>query len=213
MTEYVWCRVDRISEFDSGVINYLVRVLSLYCTDTHFTLYFITIDLNPNVKMHLLGHNLPDHKLLKVSLVISLISSSSCPMIDKTQHSNPFLPRIIFPLSQLTSQVALTSFYGLSHSTTPRLLARLQIPAGLKVQDLTESQITSLSAFLSSPATTPSPPATPLQSESQSKEKDGKGKEREVDPLDGLRIETDLKRDTQGDIAHLRQVGAYRGRR
>ena len=111
-------------------------------------------------------------------------------------------------LCSLTLQVALTSFYGLSHSTTPRLLARLQIPAGLKVQDLTESQITSLSAFLSSPATTPSPPATPLQSE-----KDGKGKEREVDPLDGLRIETDLKRDTQGDIAHLRQVGAYRGRR
>jgi small subunit ribosomal protein S13 len=111
----------------------------------------------------------------------------------------------------LNLQVALTSFYGLSHSTTPRLLARLQIPAGLKVQDLTESQITSLSAFLSSPATTPSPPATPLQSELQ--EKDGKEKEREVDPLDGLRIETDLKRDTQGDIAHLRQVGAYRGRR
>jgi small subunit ribosomal protein S13 len=109
-------------------------------------------------------------------------------------------------------KVALTSFYGLSHSTTPRLLARLQIPAGLKVQDLTESQITSLSAFLSSPATTPSPPATPLESESK-KEKDVKGKEREVDPLDGLRIETDLKRDTQGDIAHLRQVGAYRGRR
>jgi len=41
----------------------------------------------------------------------------------------------------------------------------------------------------------------------------GKEREREVDPLDGLRIETDLKRDTQGDIAHLRQVGAYRGRR
>jgi small subunit ribosomal protein S13 len=114
------------------------------------------------------------------------------------------------------NQVALTSFYGLSHATTPRLLARLQIPTACKVSDLTESQITSLSAFLSSPSTTPPPPPTPLSRDTDN----GKGKGKEVtstsnrlDPLEGLRIETDLKRDTQGDIAHLRQVGAYRGRR
>lgn len=107
--------------------------------------------------------------------------------------------------------MALTSFYGLSHSLTPRLLARLQIPTAAKVSDLTEPQITALSAFLSSPSTTPKPAPTPL---SVGAGEGAKGKGREiVDPLDGLRIETDLKRDMQGDIAHLRQVGAYRGRR
>jgi small subunit ribosomal protein S13 len=34
-----------------------------------------------------------------------------------------------------------------------------------------------------------------------------------ADPLDGLMIESDLLRKVQGDIAHLRQVGTYRGRR
>jgi len=36
-----WCRVSRISEFDSGVINYLVRVL-YSVLDTHFITITIT---------------------------------------------------------------------------------------------------------------------------------------------------------------------------
>jgi small subunit ribosomal protein S13 len=144
--------------------------------------------------MHLLGHNLPDHKLLKV-------------------RTSPFPSEIGYSKKANESQVALTSFYGLSHATTPRLLARLQIPTSSKVSDLTESQITSLSAFLSSPATTPAPAPTPLAITNDG-ETNSKGKEKaRLDPLDGLRIETDLKRDIQGDIAHLRQVGAYRGKR
>jgi small subunit ribosomal protein S13 len=167
--------------------------------------------------MHLLGHNLPDHKLLKVRPKRPNPIPFKNPTPDLPVHfSFPFIthdPRGLPSVDPTNKQVALTSFYGLSHSTTPRLLARLQIPNQTKVQDLTESQITQLSAFLSSPATTPSPPPTPLSSATSSTSGEVKGKDRQVDPLDGLRIETDLKRDIQGDIAHLRQVGAYRGRR
>lgn len=35
----------------------------------------------------------------------------------------------------------------------------------------------------------------------------------ESDPMDGLKIETDLKRSMLADIQHQRQVASYRGRR
>lgn len=45
----------------------------------------------------------------------------------------------------------------------------------------------------------------------------GKGRALEVetaaDPLDDLKIETELRKEFAGDIAHQRQVGSYRGRR
>jgi len=118
--EDVWCREDRISEFDSGVINYLVRVL-YSVLDTHFTLHFIAIDLNSDLKMHLLGHNLPDHKLLKVSPVIFLISSSACPfLIDKTL--NPLPPPHHCPPQSANisgSPHIILRFISLDHTTTP----------------------------------------------------------------------------------------------
>ncbi|RXK39332.1 hypothetical protein M231_03411 [Tremella mesenterica] len=181
--------------------------------------------------MHLLGHHLPDHKLLRI---------------------------------------ALTSFYGISHSTSSRLLARLQIPLQQRVSDLSESQITALSSYLSSPSTSTPPTPTPLSSpfshlttsssssdpttsastsdqtlsslsnlttlgtidvdhnhEETSRNDDSdlliqiarmssrphqKRSER-PDPLDDLKIETDLRRSVTADIAHLRQVGSYRGKR
>ncbi|KAG7571468.1 hypothetical protein FFLO_00651 [Filobasidium floriforme] len=127
--------------------------------------------------MHLLGHNLPDHKLLRV---------------------------------------ALTSFYGISHHISYRLLARLQIHSEATVSNLTEAQVTALSAYLSSPSTNPSPDPTPICPPGQ--QPSTKGKEREVvadreDPLDTLKIETDLRRSLQSDIAHHRTIGTYRGKR
>ncbi|WWD17135.1 hypothetical protein CI109_101572 [Kwoniella shandongensis] len=133
--------------------------------------------------MHLLGHNLPDHKPLKIALL---------------------------------------TFYGLSHPLASRLLSRLQIHQSALVSDLTEPQLTSLSAYLSSPSTTPKPSDNPIVlaapgsngagAGTQSKSAIAKGKERE-DPLDDLRIETEARRAMQADILHLRQVGSYRGRR
>lgn len=116
----------------------------------------------------------------------------------------------------------MTSFYGVSHHTSSLLLARLQIPLATKVSELTEPQVTALSAFLSSPSTAPRPLATPLSTPGagpSTAKNNGKDVAKQVqveaavDPLDGLMIESDLLRKVQGDIAHLRQVGTYRGRR
>ncbi|WVR06880.1 hypothetical protein IAU60_003916 [Kwoniella sp. DSM 27419] len=145
--------------------------------------------------MHLLGHNLPDHKPLKIALL---------------------------------------TFYGLSHPLAARLLARLSIHSEALVSDLTEPQLTSLSAYLSSPSTTPRPSDSKMTlappggkvlavpgnraifgsgsggAGAGAGDRKGKGKE---DPLDELRIETEARRAMQADILHLRQVGAYRGKR
>lgn len=125
--------------------------------------------------MHLLGHHLPDHKLVRI---------------------------------------ALRSFYGISHHTADRLLARLSIPALATVSSLSEPQVTALSAYLSSPSTSEKPAPTPLAAPSLGPQDKGKNKATsQVDPLDTLLIETDLRRQRQGDVLHLRDVGTYRGRR
>ena len=88
--------------------------------------------------------------------------------------------------------------------------------------DLTETQITALSAFLSSPSTTPAPAPTPLAQPTVAEGEAGPSgwarSERRKEPwahidLDDLKIETDLRRNVRADIAHQRQVGSYRGRR
>ncbi|KAJ9120732.1 hypothetical protein QFC22_002663 [Naganishia vaughanmartiniae] len=143
--------------------------------------------------MHLLGHNLPDHKLIRV---------------------------------------ALTSFHGISTHTSSRILARLQIHEQALVSGLTEPQITALSAFLSSPSNTPTPPPTPICPPGATPRADAqwgqafpvgggggsKGKARAAvrpgeDTLQDLKIETDLRRAVQSDIAHMRTIGTYRGKR
>ncbi|ORY32885.1 hypothetical protein BCR39DRAFT_522283 [Naematelia encephala] len=145
--------------------------------------------------MFLLGHNLPDTKLVRI---------------------------------------ALTSFYGISHHISSRLLARLQIHQTCLVNELTEPQITALSAYLSSPNTTPAPPPTPLNtptpppfslvasssSSSSSSPKTIKVLyeaqrwiDKRPDPLSDLKIETELRKELLANIAHLRQIGTYRGKR
>lgn len=125
--------------------------------------------------MHLLGHHLPDHKLVRI---------------------------------------ALRSFYGISHSTAERLLARLSIPSLATVSSLTEPQVTALSAYLSSPSTSEAPAPTPLAAPTLGPSDKGKNKAgTQADPLATLLIETDLRRSRQADLQHLRQTGTYRGRR
>jgi ribosomal protein S13 len=62
------------------------------------------------------------------------------------------------------SQHALTHFYGIGHHTAGRICARLQIHDTCRVRQLSPTQITSIAAFLSSPATSPIPPRAPLAS-------------------------------------------------
>jgi hypothetical protein len=100
----VWCIVDRISEFDSGVINYLVLYSVL---DTHFIAYTLSLPLRPQhtAKMHLLGHNLPDHKLLKVgsvSVIISCLSCLSSRHLDREQSIlYPFSPVLLYMVADV----------------------------------------------------------------------------------------------------------------
>lgn len=135
----------------------------------------------------------------------------------------------------MPNQIALTSFYGISHKTAQRLCARLQLHEAATVSTLNESQITELSAYLSSPGsiaarkpalTRPYPP-TSSSSSSSSSSHDAKDLSQErfgripssqlaspkEDPLRRIVIESDLKRQMLANIAHHRQIGTYRGRR
>ena len=95
---------------------------------------------------------------------------------------------------------------------------------------LTESQITQLSAYLSSPASIPArkpqptpPTPTLLASSSTSTPSSAEGGEAverpsmetnaALDPLRQIKIEADLKRVLHANITHHRNVGSYRGRR
>ena len=101
-----------------------------------------------------------------------------------------------------------------------RLCARFQIHDRQRVRYLTPQQITDLGTFLSSPSTAPpvkpflladrhfKPPANaPPLSECLL----GKGLKK--DPLQNLKIESDLKREIRENIAHQRMIGSYVGRR
>ena len=107
-----------------------------------------------------------------------------------------------------------------------RLIARLQIHPEALVSDLTEPQITALSAYLSSPSNSTRPSPTPLSVPSPppkalqkptittSVEGDGRMAKKELeDPLDNLMIETDRKRQMLEAIQHQRLIGSYKGKR
>ncbi|WVQ82077.1 hypothetical protein IAT38_004205 [Cryptococcus sp. DSM 104549] len=131
-------------------------------------------------------------------------------------------------------KIAIRAFFGISHSVAARLLPRLGIHAEAGVADLTEPQLTALSAYLSSPSTSPRPSDSPLRLAPPGGRtlppvghpaitgqalKDvvpegsvARGKKRE-DPLDELLIEQEKKSQVRADLLHLRQTGTYRGRR
>ncbi|KAJ1034486.1 hypothetical protein NDA18_001346 [Ustilago nuda] len=133
-------------------------------------------------------------------------------------------------------RIALTNFYGISYDTANRLCARLSLHDRATVASLTESQITLLSAYLSSPgsisARKPQPTTTtcqllnPTLSSSASSKATASTSADETsvrrpsmeansnnDPLRQIKIEADLKRVLHANINHHRNVGSYRGRR
>jgi small subunit ribosomal protein S13 len=130
--------------------------------------------------------------------------------------------------------MALTHFCGIGHKTAHRICARFQIHDRCRVRDLTPTQLTSITAFLSSPSTSaqvprvpladpkfkPPPASMPLQSARvlkptkafQTSTSFGAQASRS-DPLRNLKIETELKREVRENIAHQRMIGSYVGRR
>ncbi|TFK76323.1 S13-like H2TH domain-containing protein [Pluteus cervinus] len=141
------------------------------------------------------------------------------------------------------TRFALTQFYGIGNYTAHRLCARLQIHDKCKVKDLTPFQVTALASFLSSPSTAPLAPRQPLadpnylpppantslqeiqaqfnsaraqRAEKQAKKAKALGlpaKKPAVDPLNSIKIESELRREIRENIAHQRMIGSYVGKR
>jgi len=162
--------------------------------------------------VHVLGVNLHDNRPARVSL--SLYQA----------------PVVLHLLTFLFLQLALTGFYGVGRELAKRICARLQIHETATLPSLTPQQITALTAFLSSPSSTPPLPPMPLASPTfvalertppplviqrtqqlqltERGEKVGLG-----DQLRSLKIEVDLRREIRENIGHHKQVGSYVGRR
>ncbi|GAC96969.1 hypothetical protein PHSY_004553 [Pseudozyma hubeiensis SY62] len=112
-------------------------------------------------------------------------------------------------------RIALTNFYGISYDTANRLCARLSLHDRATVSSLTESQITQLSAYLSSPGSIPArkPSPTSLSTAEEDLARPSLDPNPANDPLRQIKIEADLKRVLHANINHHRNVGSYRGRR
>lgn len=108
------------------------------------------------------------------------------------------------------------------------MLARFQIPYQARVKDLTEPQIASLTAYLSSTTTSDVALHTPVididgnveRLRNRNGELEGgnqadrtKQQREEQDTLRHIEIETDLKRKINAQIQHLHRIGTYRGKR
>lgn len=115
-----------------------------------------------------------------------------------------------------------------------KLCARLQIHDKCRVRQLTPAQITGLASFLSSPATSqqiprhplaapgfkPPSPATPLaqvraaiKTQEKPAEAGDFASKVKADPLRGIKVESELRREVRENIAHQRMIGSYRGKR
>lgn len=118
-------------------------------------------------------------------------------------------------------QIALTYFYGISYATARRICARIGVHDRATVSSLTETQVTELSAYLSSPATIPprapertSPfPGVMPSPQPSGVEPPSQRAHPSSDPLRSIVIEGDLRRQMLADIAHHRSIGTYVGRR
>jgi len=131
------------------------------------------------------------------------------------------------------AQFALTHFYGIGRKTAHRVCARFQIHDRCRVKDLTPTQLTSITAFLSSPSTAqpvqrvplaspsfrpkhgsiPNTQSTPTLKPSTSNPASLTNAKGGNDPLRNLKIETELRREIRENISHQRMIGSYVGRR
>jgi small subunit ribosomal protein S13 len=170
--------------------------------------------------MHMLGVLLQDQKVVKVHSI---------------QYNNYS--------SQHCHQRALRAFYGIGPVVAAKLCARLQIHDTCKVRQLTSAQVTGLASFLSAPLTSPQIPKNPLASHNYVPPKSGKPKIKaaeatktktedastgapnpnanmtalskllKADPLRGIKVESELRRQVRANIGHQRMIGSYVGKR
>lgn len=116
----------------------------------------------------------------------------------------------------------MTHFYGIGTKVSHRICARFQIHDRCRIRHLTPTQLTSITAFLSSP-TASQPPQRPQLANSDFVPSPLSttpvlatkvtAKVAKKDPLQVLKIESDLRREVRENIAHQRMIGSYVGRR
>ncbi|KAH9901338.1 mitochondrial 30S ribosomal protein S13 [Cubamyces lactineus] len=130
---------------------------------------------------------------------------------------------VLLPDNQLVKH-ALTHFYGVGQKTAHRICARVQIHDRCRVRHLNQTQVTALTAFLSSPANSPPVSVQPLAAPSYVPPPlsqpvpavQAVQQQQQQTPADRLReikIESDLRRQMRENIAHQRMIGSYVGRR
>jgi len=111
--------------------------------------------------------------------------------------------------------ISLQAFYGIGAATAQRIADSLHLHRTCRASDLSESQVTQLSSLLSAASSSRTEAGggegggealvgIPLAAQTIPRSKGG---------LQGLQIETELRRFVLGKIEHLRAVGTYRGRR
>ncbi|KZT68138.1 mitochondrial 30S ribosomal protein S13 [Daedalea quercina L-15889] len=135
----------------------------------------------------------------------------------------------LLPEKQLV-KFALTHFYGIGHHTAARICARVQLHETCKIRELTPAQVTALTAFLSSPSTAsplphlplatldyvPPRPSDPIPAAPRpmaSADASQSVKELPGDRLKNIKIGAELRREMRDNIAHLRNIGTWVGKR
>ncbi|KAH9854193.1 hypothetical protein C2E23DRAFT_902539 [Lenzites betulinus] len=127
---------------------------------------------------------------------------------------------VTLPENQLVKH-ALTHFYGIGAKTSLRLCARVQIHDRCRIRHLNQTQVTALTAFLSSPTNSPPVAVQPLAAPhpalappaQSAPAQAAAAQAAPVDRLRELRIESELRRQMRENIAHQRMIGSYVGRR
>ncbi|GAA5990720.1 hypothetical protein JCM10908_003205 [Rhodotorula pacifica] len=154
------------------------------------------------------------------------------PQVRRIRRYSPHLVNLLgkaLPDHKLI-KIAMRQFYGVGPVVADKIMARLQFHDQLRVRDLSERQLNSLSALLSAPSAHPRP-STPLRpyslsstsSSSSSASSSSAASSADLIPRDpppaeqdalvNLQIEEDLLRKVRGDIAHLYSIGTWRGLR
>merc|ERR1711939_878770 len=111
-------------------------------------------------------------------------------------------------------KIAIRQFVGVGETVSRQIMARLQLHDQLKVGDLSETQLNSLGTILSTPQAAPRSPVRVFGSLSNdAKLVESPAPNPAVERVPELKIDLDVRRYVNAQIARHRQIGTLRGRR
>merc|ERR1711939_30090 len=111
-------------------------------------------------------------------------------------------------------KIAIRQFVGVGETVSRQIMARLQLHDQLKVGDLSETQLNSLGTILSTPQAAARSPVRVFGSLSNdAKLVESPAPNPAVERVPELKIDLDVRRYVNAQIARHRQIGTLRGRR